>query len=311
VIVEKVMEERGRFRLEELERENEQLKAELISWRSGLSQLGWFSRIVLRISTAFGLGARLRQWMEAVRTKRTIPTDETVDLAAAVLNRWLIGSLLGIFIALVPSVILGWQIVLFTEQNQQFQEQNVLLRQQNAHQLDETLRAQRIEYLQSLYDRSCENQQKTGDPNCPSKFNARIRADALVAFVALERRRADGLECLLSNGQTSVTVNAIEARLDEASLAQVDLRCVRLSRAYLFEADLSGADLSKADLSEASLYRADLSNANLTGANLTGVMLESVKLDGAKFCGTIMPQGIKNDRDCSPGFESSSSTIRR
>jgi hypothetical protein len=94
------MDEQDLQHLEKLKRENERLQAELNLARSGLPHLRWFSRIAWRIGTAFGLGARLREWMLKVRSKRTIPIDETVDLAAAVLNRWLIGSLLGIFVAL-------------------------------------------------------------------------------------------------------------------------------------------------------------------------------------------------------------------
>ena len=235
------MDERDRQRLEALERENEKLRAELLLSRSGLPHLRWFSRIAWRIGTSFGLGARLREWLQKTQTRRTIPVDETADLAAAVLNRWLIGSLLGICAALVPSIILIWQIFLFREQNshfreqnglmlqqnEQLREQNGLLRRQSEQHSDETLRAQRIEYLQALYDIDSDdckikqeadlNQTKVTQLDCLAKSNARIRADALIAFVAIERARIKTPRCD-PDDQGDETINVEEAHLDHTLL---------------------------------------------------------------------------------------------
>jgi hypothetical protein len=75
------MDEQDRQHLEELKRENQQLRAELNLARSGLPNIGLHIRFAWRVATAFGLGARLREWMKKVRTEWKIPDEETVRLA--------------------------------------------------------------------------------------------------------------------------------------------------------------------------------------------------------------------------------------
>jgi hypothetical protein len=75
----------------------------------------------------------------------------------------------------------------------------------------------------------------------------------------------------------------------------------------LFQGDFRGANLSKSNFTGAQLAQADFRGANLSGACLVGANLSDAKLgssvnrDKAIFCGTLMPDGSRNDRDCEHG----------
>lgn len=77
--------------------------------------------------------------------------------------------------------------------------------------------------------------------------------------------------------------NLVDGKLDGANL-----RGANLYGGNVDGASFRGADLSGVNLSWASLIGADLTGADLTGAITTG----------ATFCGTIMPDGMRNDQRC-------------
>lgn len=73
--------------------------------------------------------------------------------------------------------------------------------------------------------------------------------------------------------------------------------------ANMERADFSGANLFGANLEGANLRGANFSGANLSWASLiaadfTGAELGGAKLTGAVFCGTIMPDGTRNNKNC-------------
>jgi hypothetical protein len=72
------------------------------------------------------------------------------------------------------------------------------------------------------------------------------------------------------------------------------LRGKNLKGANLGNANLVGADATDADLRGANLDKACLTNADLRGAKINA----STNVSTAIFCGTIMPDGSINDRDC-------------
>jgi hypothetical protein len=82
--------------------------------------------------------------------------------------------------------------------------------------------------------------------------------------------------------------------LGKCDLAGADLSGANLKGANLGSANLLGADLTGADLRGANLDKACLTNADLTGAKINA----STNADSARYCGTIMPDGSINDRDC-------------
>ncbi len=83
-------------------------------------------------------------------------------------------------------------------------------------------------------------------------------------------------------------------------------RCDFTGSAAMQGATCAGCNLSKtgfrnADLSGADLARTNLDKACLVGANLRGALLAGANSSGAIYCGTIMPDGSVNDRDCAKG----------
>lgn len=72
----------------------------------------------------------------------------------------------------------------------------------------------------------------------------------------------------------------------------LDARGANLSRASFAGADLEGVDLRGANVSGSCFVEASLRHARL-GA--------SVNMRNAIFCGTVMPDGSINDRDCGRG----------
>ena len=77
------------------------------------------------------------------------------------------------------------------------------------------------------------------------------------------------------------------------SAAMQGAKCAgcNLSKTGYRTADLRGADLSRTNLDKACLVEANLRGALLTGANVSGAI----------YCGTTMPDGTINNRDCSKG----------
>ena len=82
--------------------------------------------------------------------------------------------------------------------------------------------------------------------------------------------------------------NLMYGMLDGANLAGANLYGANLE-----SVSLKGASLVRANLSWASLTGADLTGADFTGANMIGAVTT-----GATFCGTLMPEGIRNDAHC-------------
>jgi hypothetical protein len=84
-------------------------------------------------------------------------------------------------------------------------------------------------------------------------------------------------------------------------------RCDFSSSTNLVGRDFRGANLSKSNFTGAQLPGADFRGANLSRACLVGANLldaklgASVNLRKAVFCGTLMPDGSRNDRDCEQG----------
>lgn len=83
-------------------------------------------------------------------------------------------------------------------------------------------------------------------------------------------------------------------------------RCDFTGSAAMQGAKCAGCNLSKtsyrnADLSGADLARTNLDKACLVGANLRGALLAGANTSGAIYCGTTMPDGSVNNRDCAKG----------
>jgi hypothetical protein len=100
------------------------------------------------------------------------------------------------------------------------------------------------------------------------------------------------------------------ANLSGASITASDLVRTDLTGANLTDANLSDSDLTRAKLVGADLTGAVLKHANLALTDLTGATLRTAQLTNARLCGTILPDGTKDDTGCifSPSPPASPST---
>ena len=84
-----------------------------------------------------------------------------------------------------------------------------------------------------------------------------------------------------------------KCNLSYANLSDLDLTGASLNGAYLYGAKLRGTVLR-----DAKLDRADFTRSDLEGADFTGASLSEIRAVSTKWCGTIMPDGSKNDSRC-------------
>jgi uncharacterized protein YjbI with pentapeptide repeats len=200
---------------------------------------------------------------------------------------------LEIIIALIPTVFLI--------------QQNSLIREQIQQQEVETTIVRRAGLISTLYDRDCsllsieqniQSKEKTNPANvdilmndCPPKADARSRAEAVSAFVRMEKQGGiinPNLSGVLLQNTSLRLLDLTSLNLSGANLSKTNLystsfegtnfRYANLSFAHLAQGNFSSTDFSDANLSFANLTYANFSkaillNTNLTGANLSGAIL--------------------------------------
>lgn len=112
---------------------------------------------------------------------------------------------------------------------------------------------------------------------------------------AADAKRLDAVFAALNDG---VAVSCPDCDLSGADLSLANLAGADLEDANLDNADLSGADLSSANLMGSSLIGANLISTDFTGADLTGANLSRAFIRATRFCGTVMPDGRRDDSGC-------------
>lgn len=120
---------------------------------------------------------------------------------------------------------------------------------------------------------------KGGNRGKPRKRRGRVRAQQVPANCFTNTRCAPGAGKNLSKCDYA----------GASTLAGKNLKGANLTSANLLAADASGADLRGVNLGGACLTNADLSGATVNS---------STNASTARYCGTIMPDGAINDRDC-------------
>ena len=158
---------------------------------------------------------------------------------------------------------------LFEKQNRFFQTQNAYFREQNEEVVGQFEAAERTKLLRTLYETkelSLIEKQLGVEPE--PLANARLRTEALNAFVALETKRLK-------------KVDQFQVNLSGAYMGGVSKESVEQARKFLRGADLRGTFLEEADLREADLREANLRGAQLSGADLRGANLRGAQLSGA------------------------------
>ena len=246
---------------------------------SGLNITRWVRRFLFGFRIANAIEEWFRAFDQADPKKpllERIPRQETSNVAA----KWawfgffgvFISTLFALSIAVVTAVFLYFQYDITREAN---------------------INAQRTQYTQILYDEECkegttrkgfsfddveEEKNNSVVTICKPLYNPRIRTEAALAFLKLEREKGD------RGDRPDFAYSHLEKTiLDEVDLRRVDFFGAVLSEADLTRANLKEAKLNKADLRKANLKEADLSGADLFGANLRRAVLRRVNLGGANL----------------------------
>ncbi|MEI7843125.1 MAG: pentapeptide repeat-containing protein [Gallionellaceae bacterium] len=190
------------------------------------------------------------------------------------------------------------------QQSRALQEQNALLQKQDHIAEIKYFWERRAQLLSYLYDA------EKGEP----KFNSRIRSEALVEFLKIERFKADKNLSQIGAKNTEQKVATLSygidlegAMLSGIALNQIDFHETYLPEANMQEASLFGCDFTNAQLDHANLMRADLTETifspiSLLGTNLMFANMQSVKGWNKVTAITLANiHGIKNAPD---GFRS-------
>jgi len=300
-----------RARLEERDREVDELRAEVEQLREQRRQAGhlalaggrFASWIAARVFIGWDLTGTMRtwfdalhRWLEAKAPPDSIPVAETANLAAAIVRRWLRVGLWHVVLAsggVVTAGILIWQGFLIRGQIKEQKAQNALIRSQleqqkvlNQEQSDlirnqiELQKQQNIE--QNTLMRTQVDQQLT--ENLITRRPQLIRAiydnvcddpNNLETCEPAEppRIREDAIVLLIRTERSLIEIEQGESLREDQNSRPVNLSNADLRGLNLRNADLSSVDLRKANLSFADLSGANLVGTNLTQANLTGANL--------------------------------------
>ena len=220
------------------------------------------------------------------------PEAPTRDVTAAFAARFVRIGMLGLFLGLLPAIILGFQTAMMGIQLWQIQEQNRIVKEQNQLTRDQFGALYQPQFLGILYEGG-------------GKSDPRLRAAALRALAQMNAsQRADALELdpeakprpldLARVKLEKVTLEGMDlsgARLDDASWNKATLRDVNFEGASLINADMFSVTLERTNLKGADLTRANFNGAKLTDVDLTGATIEKASFTNATFSSVTCPDG--------------------
>jgi len=290
---------------EKLKAENEQLKAENATLRRDLERIAetkkqyrkitlTFTEFAVKLIAGLSLTTSARRWFKSLIDQKRLDAEETADFVAAILRRMIRVGTVGLVISIIPFLLLIQQNFLLAQQNRQIQ------RQIDAQSLD-TRFARRAQLLETIYN---------------PQINIRVRAEALKAYVEMERTelKAAGIQAgtinlsgaILAGAQLQGVhlenvdfsgANLRQANFDGANLKNVSFRRAKLDGATFVEANLEDAKLYDAELPGADLSQANLKNADLRNTNLQKAKLWETNVKGADFSNADLRQMVLFDTD--------------
>ncbi len=188
------------------------------------------------------------------------PEEPSRDLAAAVGARFIRIGLFGIFIGLIPAILLGFQTALMIVQVWQVNTQNAIIKEQNTLTREQFGVGYRAQFVEQLYAPDNERVTGRGDYKaevCAPQKVPSVRAEAAASVVTL-----------------ASVLNAGEQDAPRPTLAGACLRDVSMT-----ERDLSRAVLDGAYLWMASFEQVDFSGASLHEVQAHGVTFKESTLD--------------------------------
>lgn len=262
--------------LKKLRSENAELRQKLQLFYTEHRILGWASGLIF-----FGprLVDSIRNWLLKATYSNPIPTNETAEVAAAIIRRIVRAGTIGL---LFPASILIWQNCIMIEQNRYFREQTTELRKQITIQGEQSdlLREQTAELRKQIAIQDEQSDLLRRSELIEAVYNGkqnglstRARVEALKALVKLDNKLIDQGKLL----GPLVNLRGIDFSCTQPRAAD----CADLSEAWLVRTDFTGssfrgAKLLFANLRESVLVSSDLSDADLSFADLESTMLREL-----------------------------------
>ncbi len=261
-------------KLKALESEHRRLKNEYARFKFGM-------RIFARSVSSIGLPRRLREYKQTANTENPFPSPQTENLAAALMNRVLIGSAFALIAGFGTLTLLGFQTYYLALHASTLQNQSQILERQAAQQQETTDRIRRTELADKLFRAEC-------FPNFKENICADTRhvvadiSSTLEEYIESERRR---LKLSFNPDWRKEEISPC-AGIEFDKYGRVSERLVNLRNAQLSlksKNEFLGLSLPGKDLSCVDFTGSHLVNVDLTGANLSGSRLHTANLQGAKL----------------------------
>lgn len=199
---------------------------------------------------------------------KSLPSSDPRKIAARKALIWQLVPTGGQSTALIGTIIAVTTVMYTARQANTMIEQNALIQKQLYQQEQQRFADRRIQLITYLYD--TEETANTSAKIIP-KYNSRIRSEALVEFLILEKTKAENnTKALMSHKKSPNKVATLNygVDLEGALLAGVRVKGADFRDTWLANADFSNSDVTFSNFSGASLDHADFTGANLEGSNL-------------------------------------------
>ncbi|MEO1259123.1 MAG: pentapeptide repeat-containing protein [Bacteroidota bacterium] len=294
-------------RLQKLEKENLQLRAELELRKAGQAVQQTTGNFFSKATTRVVAGARLKKSVKTlVNELPGTPSKEAISdvLVSLVMRLTRLGAF-AILVAAAPLLIMGLQTFILNRQNHKLTEQNELLARQNQR-LDQQInleegsrRSSLVFFMSNILDRMEDELRNNRTRKLSDELIGRIvsLSQALRPYRYLENDELTERQLSPERGQ--LLFSLINSNLHEATYDKIYERA-NFNYADLQEANFSGGYMKAAKLANSYFYKANFNEANLEGADLSYAYLVEAtftytKMDRADLSYTNLRKSVMED----------------
>lgn len=320
--------------IQQLQQENETLKERLAHIDEKKKKSLKFKLFLTKKVATFFIGNNLKQSIKNAITEfnedKKLSKDTIADVTANVIWRFTRIGIVGVVIALLPTVLLIQQNWIITKQNKLFEKQNTKIDIQT--QLEEASRRSSQMFIMGevLGDLNKElndsnNKKRVLSKTLVGRIIGLSRAMKPYKYLRTDSLSYEGvhiykdslkLKDLVSPERGQLLITLCKSNIDSvffeenisgsketdfsyAELNVVDFSGADLRGAYLIRSDLTNSDLSYANLNEAFLNEANLQDSELTHTFLIGAMLRNTNFKSAYMSEAKLQEAVLINSDLS------------
>lgn len=324
-------------RIEELEQENQALKAKLDHIQSLSKQKNKRRLGILKFIGGAVAGRKLKRSiynvLEEYNTQKHVSRATFSDFLASLIQRITRIGVVTILFAVLPSILLIQQNILIKKQNKKIQDQTFLAEssrrssymfimgdlmsdlndeRKQSSALSTPLQARIISLSKAIkpYRYLGNNDEIIPKPISPERGQLLIvlsksgiaKHDLLELYDECDFSYAEILNGNLSNAFLK-DLDLRNANLSNSDLENVDLTYTLLNNAELVNTDFTDAVLKQANFTNANLSNANLRFATLNGANFTDANLDNVKVHRMDWLDYIKTKKVKGADELRDDYE--------